>query len=110
MLNETIERMEKRIRSSENLDDEQKKELLDLLSRLIMETKSLVEAHCEDVSSITGFMDRSVHEALREEKNPELLKHSLEGLSLSARRFEVSHPTLIGLINDISRTLSNIGI
>jgi hypothetical protein len=110
LLDERVECIENRIRSSNSLDQEQKKELFDLIARLMVETKSLYEAHCEDVCSIAGFLERSVQEALRDEKNPALLRHSREGLLLSSRRFEVSHPTLIGLINDISLTLSNIGI
>jgi hypothetical protein len=47
---------------------------------------------------------------MRKERNPELLSHSLDGMSLSVRRFEVSHPQLVGLINTIGQTLWKIGI
>jgi len=51
-----------------------------------------------------------LQEAVRVTRNPELFKHALEGMSLSARRFEVSHPKLTGVINNIGRVLWGIGI
>jgi hypothetical protein len=47
---------------------------------------------------------------MREEKNPQLLKLPLKGLSTSVQRFENSHPKLVGIVNSICNTLSNIGI
>jgi len=34
----------------------------------------------------------------------------LQGLSTSAKGFESSHPKLVGIVNSICNTLSNIGI
>ncbi|MBN1129592.1 MAG: DUF4404 family protein [Chitinispirillaceae bacterium] len=107
---ETIKRIEERIRGNETLPEEKKQELLVLLARLESEVKGLSEAHRDDARSITGYAETLVHEATRGEKNPELLRHSLDGLTLSVRRFEVSHPTLTGLINTIGQTLWKIGI
>jgi hypothetical protein len=39
-----------------------------------------------------------------------LLRHSLDGMALSVRRFEVSHPRLVGVINNIGQTLWRMGI
>jgi len=44
------------------------------------------------------------------EKHPQLLRLSLRGLSTSAERLESSHPKLVGIVNSICNTLSNIGI
>jgi len=110
MIEETIARIESRLRSSENLTDERRRELLELLARLKEEVDTLSETHSEDAHSIAGYTETSIREATRDEVNPELLRHSIEGLSLSAKSFEVSHPVLTGLINTIGRILWNLGI
>ncbi len=55
-------------------------------------------------------MLEALEQAMREEKNPQLLKISLQGLSTSVEGFESSHPKLVGIVNSICLTLSNIGI
>ena len=89
---------------------ERRKELSDLLSASKTEVSQLSKTDAEDAQSIIGFTKVSIHEAIREEKNPKLFKLSLEGLSTSAKRFENSHPRLVGIVNSICNTLSNIGI
>jgi hypothetical protein len=110
MVNETIKRIEERIQTSQSLSTEKKKELLGLVAALKSEVTGLAKTHHEDAHSITGFAETSVREATRAHKNPELLRHSLDGMRLSARRLEVSHPGLVGLINNIGQTLWKIGI
>jgi hypothetical protein len=110
MVEETITQIEARIKRAKSLNDERKKELLDLLSTLKTEVSQLSKTDAEDALSITGFTEVSIHEAIREKKNPQLLKLSLEGLSTSVKRFENSHPRLVGIVNSICNTLSNIGI
>lgn len=110
MIKETITQIEARIEKAESLNDAKKKELLDLLSTLKIEVSELSKTHAEQTRSITGFTEVSIHEAIREEKNPQLLKLSLEGLSTSVQGFESSHPKLVGVVNSICLTLSNIGI
>ena len=110
MAEETITQIEDRIKKAESLNDERKKELLDLLSSLRTEVSQLSKTNAEDAQSITGFTEVSIHEAMRKEKNPQLLKLSLTGLSTSVGRFENSHPKLVGIVNSICNTLSNIGI
>ncbi len=110
MVEETITQIEERIKKTKSLDDEKKKELLSLLSTLKTEVSKLSRTDAEDAQSITGFAEVSIHEATREEKNPQLLKLSLKGLSTSVERFENSHPKLVGIVNSICNTLSNVGI
>lgn len=110
MINETIARIEARIRSNESLNDEKKKELLAIIGELKQEVTDLAKTNREDAHSIAGFAETSVHEATREEKNPALLKHSLQGLEIAVERLEISHPTLVGLINAIGQALWKIGI
>ncbi len=110
MIRETITQIEARVKESESLDPAKKKELLELLSSLKTEVSELSRTHAEDTRSITGFTDISMHEAMREERNPELLKLSLEGLSKSVEGFEGSHPKLVAAVNSICQILANFGI
>jgi hypothetical protein len=109
-IKETISRIEERLKSNEGLNADQRAELLTLVAELKNEVASLAETHTEDAHSIAAFTETSVREAMRTEKNPELLELSVGAMKLSARRFEASHPTLVGLINAIGQTLWKIGI
>jgi hypothetical protein len=110
MLRETITRIEDQLKGNNSLDAGKKQELLSLVAELKKEASALAETHHEDARSIASFAESSVHEATRGERNEELLSHSLEGMKLSVRRLEVSHPALVGLVDAISRALWEIGI
>jgi hypothetical protein len=107
MIQETITHIEARIKEAKSLNDEKKRELLNLLSTLKTEVSELSKTHPEHTQSITSFAAVSIHEAIREEKNPQLLKLSLQGLSTSAEGFESSHPKLVGIVNFILPTSRN---
>lgn len=106
----TIEKIEEQIRSNSSLSEKNKGELLVLLATLKSELTNFTEEESEHAESITGFIERSTHEAMRREKNPDLLKHAVEGLTASVKGFEVSHPQLVETVNYISNTLANMGI
>ena len=110
MIEETVEKIEARIKSAEAINPERKRELVQLLGTLRAEVASLSKTHGEQAQSIAGFTDISTHEATRMEQNPELLKTSLAGLTSSVAGFEKSHPRLVQIVNSISQTLSNLGI
>jgi hypothetical protein len=110
MVRETIARIENQLKTNDSLAAEKKQELLSLVGELKQEVAVLAETHHEDASSIASFTETSVHEATRMERNAELLTHSLDGMALSVKRFEVSHPRLTGLVNAIGQTLWKIGI
>ena len=110
MLQRTIDKIEERLRKTESLNQENKSELLNLVSTLKVEIADLSKTHTEYAESIAGFADLSTHEATRQEKKPELLKLSIEGLGSSVRGFESSHPNLVNVVNDICSMLSNLGI
>ena len=110
MLRETMNQLESRIKKDSSLNEAKKSELLDLLSTLKTEVSELSKTHSEETQSIAGFAAVSVHEAMRESKNPQLLKLSLDGLSASVEGFESSHPKLVGIVNAFCVTLSNLGI
>ena len=81
------------------LAKEQRTELLGLLSTLKTEIGELSKTHSEQAQSITAFTEVSTHEATRQERDPQLLRLSLEGLSASVQGFETSHPKLVEIVN-----------
>ena len=110
MLRETVSKIEERIQHVDSISEENKTELLTLLSALKEEVENLSETQREEAESITGFAQVSAHEATRKEVNPQLLKLSIEGLSSSVSGFETSHPKLSEIVNSICHVLSNMGI
>jgi hypothetical protein len=110
MVQNTIEKIEEKIRTNSSLTVKNKTELLDLIAILKPEMTKFSEAQSEHAESIAGFMERSTHEATRQEKNPTLLKIAIEGLSTSVKGFEESHPQLVENVNYIANALANMGI
>jgi hypothetical protein len=110
MIEDTIGKIEDRIRSTEAVKEERRLELLQLLGTLKSEVAELSKTHEDQAQSIAGFTELSTYEATRAEQNPELLQLSLQGMGSSVRGFEDSHPRLVQIVNTISSTLSNLGI
>ncbi len=110
MIQKTIEHIETKIRESASVSDEGRAELLELLAMLKTEIGELSKTHPEQAESISSFAQASAHEATRKEKNPALLKLSLEGLGSSVKELETSHPDLLKIVNEVSQALANMGI
>ena len=110
MIQDTISKIEERLRGAESVNDQNRAELLKLLATLKAEVSDLSETDAEQAQSIAGFTAVSTHEAIREERNPELVEISLKGLSSSVQGFEESHPKLVQAVNSICTTLANLGI
>jgi hypothetical protein len=110
MIDDTISKIEARIRAAESIKEDRRQELLQLLGTLKSEVARLPSTHDDQVRSIAGFTELSTHEATRAQQNPDLLNLSLKGLNSSVDGFEQSHPRLVQIVNAISHTLSNLGI
>lgn len=110
MPKKTIDEIEDRIKAATSMKEQDKEELMKLLSVLKDEVVTLAKTHPEQAESITHFTRASAHEATRDEKNPQLLKLSTKGLASSIEGFENSHPELVRIVNAISQMLSNMGI
>ena len=110
MLQKTIENIEAKVRENSSVTDESKAELLSLLAMLKTEVGELSKTHPEQAESIASFAQASAHEATRKEKNPDLLRLSLDGLSASVKELETSHPDLLRIVNAVSQVLANMGI
>ena len=110
MIHDTIGKIQAQIQHAGALKEENKQELLGLLNTLKAEVGELSKTHGEEAQSIAGFTQVSAHEATREERDPRLLKHALDGLSSSVSGLEKSHPKLVEIVNSFCTTLSNLGI
>ena len=110
MMTSTMKKIKAKIQQEGSLTNQKKTDLLGLLSKLESEITKLSKTDSEHAQSITGFIERSAHEATRQKKNPELLKLSLAGLTESVKGFEASHPLLVRDINNFCTVLANMGI
>ena len=110
MLQETISKIEGRIQNSAALGENPRAELIKLLGQLKTEITELSKTHQEQAESIASFADVSAHEATRQSRNDQALRHSIGGLQSSVREFETSHPRLAAVVNRIASLLANMGI
>ena len=106
----SLKDVEMTIRQSDAIESDKKAELLRLLSTLQSEIVALEPAHAEHAARVVGFTERSMHEAIRQTKDPQLIALATQGLSASVEELEVSHPQLVQVVNAISMLLSNMGI
>jgi hypothetical protein len=110
MIDETIARIEARLKSAEALSEESRKELQALLSTLKAELLALSQHDADQARTIAGYVELSTHEATREQKQPRLLEHAIDGLKTSVYGLEAKHPRLTELANSIGLLLSNTGL
>jgi prephenate dehydratase len=110
MIENRIKVIQSTTEAARNIPDDGKAELLKLLSELKSEVNELAETHHDEASSITRFVDASVHEASRLQKNAQLADTALHGLRLSIQGLEESHPMIVRIVSRFATTLSNMGI
>ena len=110
MIEETFRKIKFRLEQSPELSEEHRQELDELIQSLADETAELSKTRPEDSKSISEFANLSTQEAVRDSKRPDLLKHSLDGLSASVVGLETEHPQITGLVNRLCSLLSNMGI
>jgi len=110
MIQDRLDKIEERLKQSKTVTENDKVELLNLLTPLRKEIAGLSKTHHEQAESIAGFAELSAREATRTEKSPELFNLSIEGLNSSVHEFEISHPDLVEIINRFCTMLSNLGI
>jgi hypothetical protein len=110
MIEDTLGKIESRLKTADSIPDERRRELLELVAVLKSEVGALSKTHEEEAESIAEFAKLSTQEATRSQQNPQLLKLSLEGLNSSVQGFEQSHPRLVQIVGAVTNTLSNLGI
>ncbi|MCE9615195.1 MAG: DUF4404 family protein [Lentisphaerae bacterium] len=110
MIDDTLAKLEHRIRSLSTVPEDKKAELTVLFSDLRTEVSKLSMAKPEQAESITRFAELSTHESTRTPANAELQQLSLDGLAASVKGFEASHPKLVDSVNSLCNVLSSLGI
>src|SRR5262245_36269849 len=88
MIDDTIAKIEQRLRDSSSLKEENRTELLKLLASLKSEIGSLSESNKEHAESIAGLAHASTQEAMRKDSNREQLQASLDNLTSSTSSLE----------------------
>ena len=110
MINDTMDKIEQKIRHSEHITNENKAEYLTMLENLRKEVEELSKTEQEKAETITGFASVSTHEATRKETRKDLLDISIDGLKTSVEGFEASNPRLVSIVNSFCSLLSDLGI
>jgi hypothetical protein len=110
MIEETIAKIEAAIRRAGEADPQHREELIRLLERLKTELSALPTVHGERAHSIAQFAEAAAHEVARKEGSPRLQELSQAGLKESVAEFEVTHPRLTAVVNEICNLLAGMGI
>ncbi len=110
MIESSFQKLKSQLGESTELSSEHRNELSKIVETLEQEIQDLSQTRPDDSSSISGFAQLSTQEAMRESKRPDLLKHSLDGLSASVVGLEAEHPKITALVDRMCSLLSNMGI
>jgi chromosome segregation ATPase len=110
MIKNRIEAIRATIESAQNIPEERKTELLNLLAELTSEIQTLAQTHDDKASSIASLAEASAQEASRSEKNPHLADRTIHQLRGSIEGLEESHPVIVGIVNRFATALSNMGL
>ncbi|MCK4565217.1 MAG: DUF4404 family protein [Verrucomicrobia bacterium] len=78
----------------------------------VKQTISELKSELEQTPKETGFLEEKLEQAREgiERYTPEALQDLVETLQREADEFEVEHPRITALINQVMTALSNIGI
>jgi len=110
MINDTLSKIESAIAKVQAGNSSEKAELVALLKKLKSELASLPDSRIDDVRSVGYFTEAAAHEATRENASVQLKNLSISGISYAVKGFEVSHPELVSVANEICMILSRMGI
>jgi predicted HD phosphohydrolase len=110
MIEETVAKIEEAIQRAGEADPRHREELIRLLEQLKAEVRALPATHHEQARSIAKSAEAATHEAARKERSIKELELSRKSLRESVADFEVSHPNLTAVVNDICNVLANMGI
>jgi hypothetical protein len=110
MISERLAKLESMLRGNPNLSEPSRQELLELVAGLRAEVTPLEDTHAESASQIAGSAEAAVHASINRDEQPEQATVAVEGLAASVREFEASHPRLVEIVDQLTVTLSNMGI
>ena len=105
-----IEALETKIKSTSQIDDAIRNDLLDLMRSLKTELADLKEVHPDTAHNIADKTRVSTEQILSSSNKQGELQENIDGLQVTVEEFEVSHPKLVQVINRLCMMLSDIGI
>ncbi len=108
MTSERLAKLESMLRDNPSLSETNRRELLDLVAGLRAEMASLEDTHAERANQIVGSAEAAVQASIHEQ--PPQATVAVERLASSVREFEASHPKLVEIVDQLTSTLSNMGI
>lgn len=97
MIDETLRRLEQRIRASERTSPEAKRDLLALVDELRAELGALAATHGDDAAEIARHAEAAA-------------EGPVGAVEDSVLEFEQAHPRIVGLLRSFLQTLSDAGI
>ena len=110
MIEKTISEIETKVRGSVSVGENRKQELLDLISRLKTEIGKLETTHSQQADSIATLAHASTEHATSDQRDPARLENSVADLRSSVEGFEQSHPKLVQVIDNLSKSLASWGV
>ncbi|MBI4351508.1 MAG: DUF4404 family protein [Elusimicrobia bacterium] len=110
MIKDTLSKIESAIAKVEAGSSPEKAELVALLKKLKSELSVLPASKIDDIRSVGYFTETAAHEVTRENASPQLRNLSISGISYAVKGFEVSHPELVSVVNEICMILARMGI
>ena len=110
MIEDTIQRIEARLRGSDNLPEATRAELLTLLGTLKSELATLPASKAEEAEAIVRQADLSTERAIAPKRDAESMQGTLDQLAGSVHEFEDTHPKLVEIVNNMANTLAGLGI
>lgn len=110
MIKDSLAKIEAAIAKVEAGKSPEKAELVALLKKLKSELSTLPETRIDDIRSVGYFTEAAAHEVTRENSSVQLKNLSISGISYAVKGFEVSHPGLVSVVNEICMILARMGI
>jgi hypothetical protein len=100
MIQDTIQKLEDRLKKNPAGDPASNEEALELLRALKLELNNLAKTDEQKAQNLAGLTAESAQGE----------KSAVDRLSASVLEFEESHPNLVDAVNRVCATLSNLGI
>lgn len=100
MIQDTIQKLEDRLKNNPAGDPASNEAALELLRTLKLELNNLAKTDEQKAKDLAGLTAESAQGE----------KSALDRLSASVVEFEESHPNLVDAVNRVCATLSNLGI
>lgn len=110
MIDETIQRIEARLRSTEAMPESTRAELLSLVQTLRSEVRQLPAAESARAQQIARAAEVTTERATAPERDEAAYRGAMDDLSDSVREFEGTHPRLVQIVNNFANTLAGLGI